>query len=178
MHYAILDYVNRRSPDAVAYQGALYTVTPQNDTYGSCGLFSQEMLPLNISPVTTDECPSTFPATEVANNTKIFFDLVHATSNKLTDPSFKQVNCKNTGTFVTNNAYYAFMNSNKSTLVLNISDYATSPEGLSDCSGQGIKMALYDVSSCPAAQNYPQPVVCSNFSSNGVLQYKRPANIS
>jgi hypothetical protein len=169
MHYAILDFVNRRSPDAAAYQGALYTVTPQNNTYGSCGLFSEEMVPVNVTPVTTDECPSTFPATEVANNTKIFFDLIHATSNKLTDPSFKQVNCKNTGTFVTNNAYYAFMNGGKSTLVLNISDYTTSPEGLSDCSGQGVKMALYDVSACPAGQNYPQPVVCSNFSSNGVL---------
>ncbi len=169
MHYAILDFVNRRSPDAAAYRGALYAITPQNNTYGSCGLFSQEMAPLTVTPVTTDECPSTFPATEIVNNTKIFFDLTHATSNKLTDPSFKQVNCKNTGTFVTNNAYYAFMNGSNTTLTLNISDYITSPAALSDCSGQGIKMALYDVSACPAGQNYPQPVACSNISSNGIL---------
>ncbi|HEY2728194.1 MAG TPA: hypothetical protein VGI61_13545, partial [Parafilimonas sp.] len=32
MHYAILDYVNRRSPDASAYKGALYTITPQGNT--------------------------------------------------------------------------------------------------------------------------------------------------
>ncbi len=39
MHYAILDYVDRRSPDASAYEGALYTITPQQKTYGSCGSF-------------------------------------------------------------------------------------------------------------------------------------------
>lgn len=169
MHYAILDFVNRRSPDAAAYQGALYTITPQNNTYGNCGLFAQEMTPLTITPLTTDECPSTFPATEVANNTKIFFDLIHATSDKLTDPSFKQVNCKNTGTFVTNNVYYAFMNGTKTTLTLNISDYTTLPEALSDCNGQGIKMAMYDVSACPAGQNFPQPVLCSNINGNSIL---------
>jgi hypothetical protein len=169
MHYAILDYVNRRSPDAAAYQGALYAVTPQNNTYGSCGLFSQEMTPVAVTPISTDECPSTFPATEVADNTQIFFDLIHATSDKLKDPSFKQVNCKNTGTFVTNNVYYAFMNGSQSKLTLSISDYTLSPAGLSDCSGQGIKMALYDVSSCPAGQNFPQPVTCANFSGNSVL---------
>ena len=169
MHYAILDYVNRRSPDAAAYQGALYTVTPQNNTYGSCGLFAQEMQPLTVTPIATDECPSTFPATELIDNTKIFFDLIHATSNKSSDPSFKQVNCKNTGTFVTNNAYYAFMNGTKTTLTLNISDYTLSPAELSSCSGQGLRMALYDVSACPVGQNYPQPVTCTSFSSNGVI---------
>lgn len=169
MHYAILDYVNRRSPDAAAYQGALYTITPQNNTYGSCGLFAKEMTPLAVTPISNDECPSTFPATEIADNTKIFFDLIHATSDKLTDPSFKQVNCKNTGTFVTNNAYYAFMNGIKTTLSLSISGYTLLPQALSACSGQGIRMALYDVSACPAGQDYPQPGACSNFTGNGVL---------
>ncbi len=167
MHYAILDYVNRRSPDAAAYQGALYTITPQNRTYGSCGLFAQEMTPLAVTPISNDECPSTFPATELEDNTKIFFDLVHATSNKFNDPSFEQVNCKNTGTFVTNNAYYAFMNGTKTTATLKISDYTLIPAGLSACSGQGVRMALYDVSSCPTGQSYPQPVVCSTLSGNG-----------
>ena len=122
-----------------------------------------------LHQLTNDECPSTFPATEVTDNTKIFFDLIHATSNKLTDPSFKQVNCKNTGTFVTNNAYYAFMNGSKTTLSLNVSNYTLSPAALSSCTGQGIRMALYDVSACPVAQNYPQPVTCANFSTNGVI---------
>ena len=46
MHYAILDFVDRRSPDASAYQGVLYTITPQGNTYGNCGLFAGEMSPL------------------------------------------------------------------------------------------------------------------------------------
>lgn len=169
MHYAILDYVNRRSPDAAAYQGALYTITPQHNNYGSCGLASNEMTPLTATVTSNDECPSTFPATELEDNTKIFFDLIHATSNKFNDPSFEQVNCKNTGTFVTNNAYYAFMNGAKTTLTLDISNYTLVPPELSSCSGQGIRMALYDVSTCPGGQNYPPPVACSNFSSNGVI---------
>ncbi len=169
MHYAILDYVNRRSPDASAYQGALYSITPQHKTYGNCGLFTQEMTPLSVSAISNDGCPSTFPATEIQNNTKILFDLTHATSNKFTDPSFKQINCKNTGTFVTNNAYYAFMSGSKTNITLNISGYTLSPPELSSCNGQGIRMALYDVSICPQGQNFPQPVACLNFSSNSVL---------
>lgn len=169
MHYAILDYVNRRSPDASAYRGALYAITPQGKNYGSCGLYENEMTPLSAITVSNDECPSTFPATEISNNTKIFFDLTHATSNKFTDPSFKQVNCKNTGTFVTNNAYYAFMSSSKTNVTLNISGYTLSPPELSACNGQGVRMALYDVSACPQGQSFPQPLACSNFSNNGAI---------
>jgi hypothetical protein len=175
MHYAILDYVNRRSPDAAAYQGALYTITPQHNTYGNCtqfGLFTEEMTPLAVTPVSNDECPSTFPATELQDNTEILFDLVHATSNKFNDPSFKQVNCKSTGVFVTNNAYYAFMNGTSNTLTLNISNYTLTPNALSSCNGQGIRIALYDVSSCPEGQNYPQPVACSDFTGNGTITIK------
>jgi hypothetical protein len=175
MHYAILDYVNRRSPDAAAYQGALYTITPQHNTYGNCtqyGLFTEEMTPLAVTPITNDECPSTFPSTELQNNTEILFDLVHATSNKFNDPSFEQVNCKSTGTFVTNNAYYAFMNGTNTTLTLNITNYTLTPASLSSCNGQGIRMALYDVSSCPEGQNYPQPVACSTFSGDGTITVK------
>lgn len=169
MHYAILDYVNRRSLDAASYQGGLYTITPQHNTYGNCGLFAQEMTPVAVTPISNDECPSTFPSTEIQNNTNILFDLVHATSNKFNDPSFKQVDCKNTGTFVTNNAYYAFMNGASSVVTLNISNYSLTPATLSSCTGQGVRMALYDVSSCPAGQNYPQPVACSTFTGNGTI---------
>ncbi|MEP6683987.1 MAG: T9SS type A sorting domain-containing protein [Parafilimonas sp.] len=169
MHYAILDYVDRRSPDASAYQGALYTVTPQNNTYGSCGLYSSEMLPLTTLAIANDECPSTFPSTEIQNNTAVAFDLVHATSNKFVDPSFKQVDCKNVGTSVTNNAYYAFSTGTKTNVTLDITNYTTVPSDLSACNSQSIRMALYDVQSCPTAQSYPQPAVCSNFSTNGSI---------
>jgi hypothetical protein len=130
------------------------------------------MTPLAVTPVSNDECPSTFPATELQDNTEILFDLVHATSNKFNDPSFKQVNCKSTGVFVTNNAYYAFMNGTSNTLTLNISNYTLTPNALSSCNGQGIRIALYDVSSCPEGQNYPQPVACSDFTGNGTITIK------
>jgi len=169
MHYAILDYVDRRSPDASAYQGVLYTITPQRNTYGSCGLFAQEMSPLQAMPAVNDECPSTFPATELQKNTTVFFDLIHATSNKFVDPSFKQVNCKNTGTSITNNVYYAFYTGTKQEISLTISGYTTDPGDLESCNGQGIRMALYDVQSCPEGQSYPLPSACVNFSSNGII---------
>jgi hypothetical protein len=170
MHYAILDYVDRRSPDASAYQGILYTTTPQGNTYGSCGLFSAEMSPLTNFAIDNDECPSIFPATELQDNTVVTFDLVHATSNKFTDPAFTQVNCKSTGTSVTNNAYYAFMTGTKTNLSMAISGYTTVPGQLTSCNGQGVRMAMYDISSCPQGQAYPQPVACSDFSSNGTIE--------
>jgi hypothetical protein len=170
MHYAILDYVDRRSPDASAYQGALYTITPQHNDYGDCGLFKTEMTPLTTSAISNDDCPSTFPSTVLQDNTTISFDLVHATSNKFVDPSFKQVNCKNTGTPVTNNAYYAFLTGTKKDIELDITNYTTVPADLASCNAQGVLLALYDVQSCPTGQSYPQPVVCSQFSSNSLIK--------
>ena len=169
MHYALLDYVDRRSPDASAYQGVLYTITPQHNTYGSCGLFSQEMLPLTAIAVSNDECPSTFPSAAIEENTIVSFDLVHATSNKFVDPSFKQVNCNGSGTSITNNAYYAFTNGTQTNLNLEITNYTTVPDDLNSCSGQSVRLALYDVQSCPTAQLYPAPVVCGSFKSNGTI---------
>jgi hypothetical protein len=74
------------------------------------------MTPLSSFAISNDDCPSTFPSTVLQDNTTVSFDLVHATSNKFVDPSFKQVNCKNTGTPVTNNAYYAFLTGTKTKL--------------------------------------------------------------
>ncbi len=169
MHYALLDYVDRRSPDASAYQGVLYTVTPQHNTYGSCGLFTQEMLPLTAIAASNDECPSTFPSAAIEENTIVSFDLVHATSNKFVDPSFKQVNCNGSGTSITNNVYYAFSNGTQTNLNLEITNYTTVPDDLNSCSGQTVRMALYDVQSCPTAQLYPAPVVCASFKTNGTI---------
>ncbi len=108
MHYATLDYVNRRSLDASAYRSALYEVTPQHNTYGNCELFSEEMQPLNAITISNDDCPANFPSAALATGTTINFDLAHATSNKFSDPQYTDVNCQNKGTFVTNNAFYAF----------------------------------------------------------------------
>jgi hypothetical protein len=172
MHYSILDYVDRRSPDISAYQAALYEITPEHNTYGSCGLFASEMTPLTTLATSNDECPSTFPSTAITDNTTVAIDLIHATSNKLTDPSFKQVNCKNTGTSITNNAYYAFSTGAETNITLDIKNFTLLPADLSSCTGQGVRLALYDVQSCPEGQNFPQPLTCASFSNNGALELK------
>jgi hypothetical protein len=38
MNYSIIYGVSRKSPDFAAYAGALYTITPQNNTYGLCAI--------------------------------------------------------------------------------------------------------------------------------------------
>ena len=169
MHYAVLDFTNRRSPDASAFEGVLYTTEKQNNSYGNCGLFSEEMQTLPPIVEANDNCPSTFPSTPLVDGTSVVFDLVHATSNKYTDPSFEQVNCQSTGTFVTNNAYFAFETSDsiKQSLQINISGYTTVPAELNSCNEQGVRLALYDVSTCPQGQNFPQPITCNTFSSDG-----------
>lgn len=170
MHYSVLDYVDRRSPDVAAYQGALYTITPQKNNYGNCtGGFTKEMVPLTATVATNDNCPATFPAEELQDNTTVNFDLTHATSSKFVDPSFKQINCTGTGTSVTNNAYYAFYTGQKTDITVNIKDYTTTPANLASCSGQSLRMALYDVSTCPEGQSFPAPVVCATFSKNTTL---------
>lgn len=169
MHYAILDYVGRRSPDASAYQGVLYDITPQHNAYGNCGLYAQEMAPLSVTALSTDECPSTFPSSPIAANTTLSFDLVHATSNKLKDPSFREVMCDGTGTSVTNNVYYAFSTGPETEVKIDISKYTTVPAELSSCTGQGIRLALYDVQTCPEGQSYPSPVFCQIFNADGKI---------
>ncbi|HWB25138.1 MAG TPA: T9SS type A sorting domain-containing protein [Chitinophagaceae bacterium] len=171
MHYAIIDYADRRSPDNSAYTGTLYTVAPQDDVFGTCGLYPGEMVPLDYTAISNDECPATFPSSATPTGTKISFDLVHATSNKHKDPAFTQVNCLNNGAFVTNNAYYAIKTSATSngTLSINVSNYTTTPAELAACSGQGIRLALYQVSACPVGQSYPPPVTCATFTGNGPI---------
>jgi hypothetical protein len=174
MHYAITNYVDRRSLDVSAYQGALYTTTKQNNSYGVCsGAFTSEMTPLSYTVISNDNCPSSFPTIATIPGTIVNFDLVHATSNKLTDPQFTAINCGvANGQFVVNNAFYAIKTNatNNSSLNILISNYKTTPAGQADtCAGQGVRLAVYDVSSCPAGQNYPQPISCRTFTGNGSL---------
>ena len=168
MHYSILNYAERRSLDVSAYQGGLYTVTPQHDQYGNCA-FPGEMTQSPHPPVSNDNCPSSFPASTTPDGTQAAIDLVGATSNKLVDPQYTGIDCNNTGTSVTNNAYYVFRTGSSGNLNINISSYVTSPAELADCSGQGVRLALYNVSACPAAQNYPPPVQCITFNGDATL---------
>jgi len=173
MHYSILDYVDRRSLDNSAYQGGLYTVTPQEeDVFGTCPHgYAEQMQPLDFTPLANDECPGVFPATATQSGTVVDFDLVHATSNKYKDPAFTQINCNNTGTSVTNNAWYALKTDTRAngTLSIKISGYATTPANFTNCVGQGVRMAIYAVNACPVGQNFPQPVACATFTGNSSL---------
>lgn len=170
MHYAITNYVNRRSLDASAYQGALYTVKKQGNSYSTC-IATEEMNPLSYIVIPNDNCPSSFPSSATPDGTTVNFDLVHATSNKLSDPQFTAINCGvDNGQFVTNNAFFAMKTSSAATsLKLTIGNYANTPASQNSCIGQGIRLAVYDVNTCPAGQNYPQPIACATFSGNGTL---------
>ena len=172
MHYAITNYVDRRSLDASAYQGGLYTVKQQNNTYGNC-LATSEMTPLSYIVIPNDDCPGTFPSSATPDKTIVNFDLVHATSNKLSDPQFTAINCGiDNGQFVTNNAFYAIKTSSTATsLKLEVGNYVTTPaDQKSLCNpGQGVRLAVYDVSTCPTGQQYPQPIACATFTGNGTL---------
>jgi hypothetical protein len=171
MNYAIINYVDRRSLDVSAYKGGLYTSTPQHDVFGNCGAFPNEMAQLPYAVVSNDNCPSSFPGASTPDGTTVRFDLIHATSNRFVDPQFTAINGQNSGTQVTNNAYYAFRTSSTNNGLLNVSvtGYTTSPAELSSCSGQGVRISVYDVAACPTGQNYPQPVNSTTFSSDGTV---------
>jgi hypothetical protein len=177
MNFALVNGVRRTSPDNSAYMGASYTINPQGNTYGSCGLFPAEMTPLSTIIESKDECPS-FPSSDLPSGTIVVFDLVHATSNKNTDPQYTALNCAGTGTGVTNTAFYALKTpaGGGTSLLLTVSGYATTPGSLASCTptgaypaAAGVELALYAVSSCPAGQAFPAPIACRTFNGNGVL---------
>lgn len=175
MHYAITNYVDRRSLDVSSYQGGIYATKKQGNSFGICTgqVFSAEMTPLAYTVIPNDNCPSAFPTSMTPLNTVVSFDLVHATSNKLSDPQYTVTNCGGAtisyGQFVVNNAYYALRTgtSTNGTLNVLVSNYATTPAEQASCVGQGVKMLVFDVTSCPAGQSFPAPVACRSFSGNG-----------
>lgn len=177
MNYAILNGVRRTSPDYSAFVGASYLITPQGNSYGTCmGLFTAEMTPLTKTTASNDNCPVSFPSTAIASGTVVNFDLGHATSNRFSDPSYTQITSDASGTNVTNNAFYAFRtNSTGGSLDLTVSGYTTIPSALSSCPepygnpSKGVRLALYQVNSCPEGQSFPVPVACRNFSTNGPI---------
>lgn len=168
MNYAIVNGVDRRTPDWSAYTGALYCINSRGLSYGACAAGIPEMTPLSTTTESKDECPGSFPSTGTAPNTSVSFDLVHATSNKNGDPQYNAVKTTGVGTGITNNAYYAIKtNASGGTLNLTVSGYTTVPASQESCSGAGIELSLYQVSSCPAGQSFPAPVVYRTFNSNG-----------
>lgn len=167
MNYAIVNGVDRRSPDWSCYTGALYCINPRGLNYGGCG--GIEMTPLTATPESKDNCPLTFPAVATPSGTGVLFDLNHATSDKTIDPQYTGINCTATGTGITNNAYYAIKTGAAGgNTVVTVSGYATTPAAQAAC-GDGVELALYQVASCPSAQSFPAPVACRTFNANGAL---------
>ncbi len=170
MHYAITNGLRRISYDNPMLTGIQYAIAPQGLAYGACpGSFS-EMVPLTAIISARDECSGLFPATVPYSGTSIAFDLVHATSNKNTDPQHTAFKTTGIGTNVTNTQYYAFRTTAAGgTISVTISGYATTPAALASCNTDGVEMALYQVSTCPTGQAYPTPVEYRTFSGNGAL---------
>ena len=171
MNFSVLSYVTRRSLDASAYQGGLYCVTPLHLSFGSCGLATTEMIPLDRINPANDECPLTFTQTATTQGNSLVIDLVHTTSNKLKDPQYTAVTCTGAGTEVTNNAYEVIRTAANSggSLDITISNYETFPADQQTCGEEGVRLAVYAVNSCPSGQNYPAPLVCRTFTTNGAL---------
>jgi hypothetical protein len=176
MNYAIVNSARRNTPDYSAKAGALYAITPQGAITGSC-LSWGEMTPLSTITEPNDNCPASFPVTPTPAGTSVAFDLVHAGSNRYVDPAYTQIRCDGIGASITNNAYYAFRTSPAGGILsLIVSGYSTTPAALASCTQvyagvpvTGIRLSLYQASSCPAAGAFPTPVNCQTFSSNGAL---------
>ncbi len=168
MHFSILPFVDRHSPDNAAYTGALYTVTPQEDEFGTCD-YPGAMAQLAHTTIPNDDCPGAFPTAGTTIGTVVNFDLVHATSNKHTDPAFTQINGLNNGVPVTNNAYYALKTTNSGILTISVSNYTNTPAQFANCTGQGVRMALYKVNACPVGDSFPPPVSTATFTGNVAL---------
>ena len=178
MNYNLIYSVKRSTLDYSALAGAAYRILPRGNSYYNCaGLATTEMIPLTTIAESKDNCPLSFPSAALAAGTVVPFNLVHATSNAFVDPSYTQVKCNATGTQITNNAYYAFRtNSTGGSLAITVSGYATTPASLAACTQlytgvpvTGVRLALYQVNTCPAGQAFPAPFACQTITTNGGL---------
>jgi hypothetical protein len=176
MHYTVSNSVRRITPDYSALAAASYVITPQGNTYSSCGLYPGEMIPLATIAETKDECPASFPAASTPQNTTVTFDLAHATSNRFVDPAYTQIRCDGVGASQTNNAYYAFKSGSAGSLLLSVTGYTTTPAAVSGCSQvyagipvTGVRLAVYQASACPTAGSFPTPIGCATITGNGAL---------
>ena len=178
MHFSIAYNQRRISLDYSSITGGTFLTTKHGYTFGSCVTGDPEMTPLQTVLEEKDECPATFPVSTMPINTKINFDLAHATSNKLVDPAYNQWKKDGTGANVTNTAYYAFKtNETGGTLDMEVMDYTTSPIEVASCEpgsagvqATGVKISIYKVSTCPAGGSFPVPIDYQTFRTNIALQ--------
>lgn len=174
MNFSISNNVKRTSPDASSLEGSIYTISHQTNgtpVFGFCGLPTVEMAPLATTAITNDECPTNFPTTPTPPGSFADFNLELATSNASRDPQFTAINCLGTGVGVTNTAFYALRTSGSGVLDITVSNLVTVPTAdlFAECNSLYFELALYQVNSCPVGQNFPSPVACRNFTTNGAL---------
>ncbi|HEU4633550.1 MAG TPA: T9SS type A sorting domain-containing protein [Flavisolibacter sp.] len=176
MHYSISNSVRRITPDYSAKAAASYALSPQGNSYSTCGLYSGEMTPLATTAESRDECPASFPSSSTPQGTVVTFDLAHATSNRFVDPAYTQIRCDGAGASQTNNAYYAFKTGSSGSLLLTVNGYNTSPSSLTGCTQlyagvpvTGVRLAVYQANSCPTAGSFPAPVGCATITGDGSL---------
>ncbi|RYY55417.1 MAG: T9SS type A sorting domain-containing protein, partial [Chitinophagaceae bacterium] len=166
MNFAIVNGVDRRSPDWAALAGARYNVNPRGLTY-CYGITEMSPLP-GVVNEPKDDCPLVFPSVPTAPNTSVGFDLDHAGSNRFSDPQYTRVLSSGAGTSITNNAWYVFRTDGTGTSIsLAISNYTTSPATQATCTDAGVELSFYQVNSCPAGQAFPAPVAYRTFNANG-----------
>jgi len=172
MNFALVNGVKRSSPDYALLTGGVYAVAQSSNSYGSCGAAPGEMIPLTTIIPSTDECAAVTLGQTAIIGYPISFDLNHATSNRYTDPQATAVNTGGTTTAITNTQYYGFKTQGitNGRLAINISNYGTIPSTVQgSCSGVGVELSLYQVSSCPAGGSFPAPVAYQTFNASGPL---------
>ena len=177
MHYSIAYNLRRISLDYASQTGGLYMVTPHGYTFGNCVVGTPEMSPVQTILEAKDDCPATFPVSTLLTDTKVNFDLAHATSNKFVDPAYNQWKKDGTGTNVTNTAFLPFKtNESGGTLNMVVSNYSTSPAAIAACDlgatgvqVTGVKISIYKVPSCPTGGSFPVPIEYQTFKDNGAL---------
>ncbi len=167
MNYFILSGTDRRSPDYAYSFGGKWAVNPKGINFSSCT--QALMTPLAVANQPLDDCPAVFPSTPTPVGTVVNFDLAHATSNKFKDPQYTAIFTNGQGTSVTNNAYYAFKAGRNGDLLLNVSNFATTPASQQACTNAGVELSLYQVNICPTGQNFPTPIFYTTFNGNNAI---------
>jgi Secretion system C-terminal sorting domain len=168
MHWASMPATRRTSLDASAYKAAFYNCNATTSNFGSC-LYSQSMIQNSFIAVSNDDCPSNFSNIPTVAGTKINFDLVHATSNIASDPAYNNYSCSGLPTTIANTQFATIKTQNSGELNLQISNFLSYPNNANLCADKHIVISIFKVDACPTGQNFPAPIACRTFATNGIV---------
>ena len=166
MHYAVSLGRFRRSLDYSSLAASTYALTPSGLSY-ACSPYTSEMTALANQRPALDNCPPSFPATPTASGSYAI-NLYYSTSDRTADPSATQMNCGGSSIGRYNSVMLPiFTGGSGTTLSLSVTNYTTLVD-YSACSGMGVKLALFQVSSCPGT-SWPAALNCQSITGNGPL---------